>query len=174
MSTVTLNKSRLIIATIIVVAVIGGGAYYFVSSMNKADVIIAPSQTPMGGLSFMLDENAKEFTGSAPENRSGNTGGIKIPGYGTVTLPANMTNVKMILLNPEGNPCYFSFELVVDGETYYTSDMVPPSMCVEDLTLTKPLEKGEYTALLKIRTWSLDEGHHAMNGANVEFELKVI
>ncbi|MCL1982684.1 MAG: hypothetical protein FWG53_06345 [Clostridiales bacterium] len=173
MKSITLKTSHLIIAAVVFVA-IGIGAYFVISGMNKPATDIGNGSTPLGGLGFKLDDSAKEYTGAEPENKSGDVPGIKIPGYGTVTLPANKTDVKLILLNPEGNPCYFTFELVVDGETYYTSNMVEPSKCIEDLTLTKPLQKGEYTAILKVRAWSLDESHTQMNSANVEFELKVV
>jgi hypothetical protein len=153
----------LIIAAILVVA--AGIAVYFIVSKSDA-------QKPHGGLSLTLDENMKAYTGREPDDMGGE--GIKIPGYGTVTLPAGTTDVKMILLNPEGNPCYFTFELVVDGETRFTSNLVEPAMCIEDLKLTKPLKKGRYTAILKLSTYSLDESLTPMNGANVEFDLVVV
>ena len=169
---ITLKTSHIIIIAAVLVAAIGVGAYFIISGINKS-TDITDSNAPLGGIGFKLDEGAKEYTGSTPENRGG-TPGIKIPGYGTVTLPSGTTDVKMILLNPEGNPCYFVFELVINGESYYKSDFVQPSMCIEDLTLTKPLKKGTYTATLKIKTYSLDESHTQMNGANVEFELIVV
>lgn len=47
-----------------------------------------------------------------PES-SGEAVGIKIPGYPSISLPANQQDVEVALLNPEGNPCYFTFELVL-------------------------------------------------------------
>ena len=168
---ITLKKSHMIIVAFLAVA-IGIGAYFLISSMNKpAD--ISNNNASLSGVGFKLDEGAKEYTESEPKNKGG-TPGIKIPGYGTVTLPSGTTDVKMILLNPEGNPCYFVFDLVVNGETYYKSDLVEPSMCIEDLQLTRPLPKGTHTATLKIGTYSLDESLSPMNGANVDFELIVL
>ena len=169
MKSITLKTSHIIIAAVLLAA-IGVGAY-FVFFNKPAD--ISDSNAPFGGIGFKLDDSAKEYTGQEPENRGG-TPGIKIPGYGTVTLPSGTTDVKMILLNPEGNPCYFVFELVINGESYYKSDFVEPSMCIEDLKLTKPLPKGTHKAILKISTYSLDENLSPMNGANVEFELIVV
>jgi len=173
MKSITLKTSHLIIIAAVVVAAIGVGAYFIISGMNKP-AAITDTQTPQGGLSLKLDENAKDYTGQDPENRSGEAQGIKIPGYGTVTLPSGKTDVQMVLLNPEGNPCYFQFELVVDGETYYTSGLVEPSKCIEDLKLTKPLTKGTYTATLKISTYSLDDSPTQMNGSDVKFQLIVV
>jgi len=159
-----------IIASVLVVAI--GVVAYFMYFNKPAD--ISDGQPPFGGMSLKIDENTKEYTGRNPEDRGGAVQGTKIPGYGTVRLPSGTTDVKMVLLNPEGNQCYFTFELVVDGETYFTSNLVEPSKCIEDLKLTKPLKKGEYTATLKISCYSLDESLSQMNGADVEFELIVV
>ena len=80
----------------------------------------------------------------------------------------------MALLNPEGNPCYFTFELVLkdSGETLYKSKMVPPGKAITKITLSRALPAGEYNATIKITTASLENGG-AMNGANVETVLKV-
>ena len=166
---ITFKTSHIIIAAVLVVA-IGVGAYFLFFNQPAAE--LSDGNTPLGGIGFKLDEGAKEYTGREPENKGG-TLGIKIPGYDTVRLPSGTTDVKMILLNPEGNPCYFVFELVIDGDSYYKSDFVEPSKCIEDLKLTKPLPKGTHTAILKISTYSLDESLSPMNGANVEFELIV-
>ena len=80
----------------------------------------------------------------------------------------------MNLFNPEGNPCYFTFELVLKdtNETLYTSKMVEPGKAITNVTLSHGLEKGEYQAVIKISTASLEDGS-AMNGANVETTLIV-
>lgn len=78
----------------------------------------------------------------------------------------------MALLNPDGNPCYFKFELVLKstGETIYTSKLVPPGKAITNITLSKALAEGEYDATIKISTYSLTD-QSAMNGANVETVL---
>lgn len=57
-----------------------------------------------------------------------NRKGIRIPGYPSITVPADTTDIEMNLENPAGNPCYFTFELVLKdtNETLYTSKMVEP------------------------------------------------
>ncbi len=167
MKSITLKVSHLaIIAALVAVIIVG--AYFIITNNANSD------NSGHSGVGFILDENAKDYIGADPSSRSGDVPGIKIPGYDTVTLPANTKNVKMILLNPKDNPCYFQFELMVKGETYYMSNLVEPSKCIEDLTLTKPLIKGEYKAVLQIRAYSLDGNYTVMNGANVEFDLKVV
>ena len=56
------------------------------------------------------DPNAKtqtaDDTGEKPT-------GIRIPGYPSITIEADKKDVQMNLMNPEGNPCYFTFEIVL-------------------------------------------------------------
>ena len=103
-----------------------------------------------------------------------NPTGIRIPGYPKITIPADTTDVTMNLKNPEGNPCYFTFALVLtdNEETIYTSKMVEPGKAITEVTLSRALEAGEYPAEIRIITSSLKDGS-AMNGANVETVLVV-
>mgnify|MGYP000307002153 CR=1 FL=1 len=50
------------------------------------------------------------------------------PGYPSITIEADKKDVQMNLMNPEGNPCYFTFEIVLNDtdETISTSKMVEP------------------------------------------------
>ena len=153
---------------IIIAAVLFGAA-----CASIATYLIVTSNRPEDNKPPDLDPNQKDYQGKDPEDKGGVEQGIKIPGYGTIYFHAGKTDVKMILLNPEGNPCYFTFELVVDGVSYYTSGLVEPSKCIEDFKLTKPIPKGDYKAVLKIRAFSLDKSLAPMNGANVTFDLIV-
>ena len=67
-----------------------------------------------------------------------------------------------------------TFELVLKDtdEVLYTSKMVPPGQAIYEAELSRPLEKGEYNATIKIKTASLEDGS-AMNGADVETVLIV-
>ena len=78
----------------------------------------------------------------------------------------------MNLFNTEGNPCYFTFEIVLSdtGETIYKSDMVEPGKAITNVKLQHPLAAGEHNAVIKISTASLTDGK-TMNGANVETVL---
>lgn len=132
---------------------------------------------PQQGQSFHpdIDPNAGDWKGSTlPDKSGGEAVGIKIPGYPSITLPANQQEVTVALLNPEGNPCYFTFALVLKdtGEVLYTSKLVPPGQVISSITLSRALPAGEYNAVIRISTTSLKDGS-AMNGANVETVLIV-
>lgn len=117
-----------------------------------------------------IDSDSGEIGTSG--NYSGGQQGIRIPGYPSITVDAGKDNVTMNLFNPEGNPCYFTFEIVLSdtGETIYKSDMVEPGKAITNVKLQHPLAAGEHNAVIKISTASLTDGK-AMNGANVETVL---
>ena len=114
-----------------------------------------------------IDSDSGEIgTGS---NYSGGQQGIRIPGFPSISIDADKENVAMNLFNPSGNPCYFTFEIVLSdtGKTIYKSDMVEPGKAINNVKLQHALSAGEYNAVVKISTASLTDGK-AMNGANVE------
>lgn len=131
-------------------------------SITKKDPNPAPSPD--------LDPNAVVYSDPAAEKPEG----IRIPGYPRITISADTKDVTMNLMNPEGNPCYFTFEIVLtdEEETLFTSKLVEPGKAVTNVTLSRALERGEYPAMIRIKTTSLEDGR-AMNGANVETILVV-
>jgi len=112
------------------------------------------------------DAQAETYTGE------GNSLSYSILGYDKITIPADTINVGIELINPEGNSCLFTFEIVLRDteETLYRSGTVAPSMYVGNITLLRPLEKGEYKAVLNIRIYE-PGSLSAMNKASVEFDI---
>ena len=119
---------------------------------------------------FIIDPNAGD--GVTVTETPQKADSIKIPGYPSITITANTPNVTMALLNPEDNPCYFKFEIVLKDtdETIYESQYVPPGKTITDVTLTHGLSEGEHPATIKISTVALDQ-KTPLNGANVETVL---
>ncbi|WP_346908294.1 hypothetical protein [Faecalicatena orotica] len=163
---VTISKKALIAIIIAILLLIIGGVLIGLN-WNRW----------FGGNPFTpdVDPNAGAWQGQQLPNKSGEEAvGIQIPGYPSITIPADTKNVTVAFLNPEDNPCYFTFELVLKDtdEVLYTSKMVPPGQAIYEAELSRPLEKGEYNATIKIKTASLEDGS-AMNGADVETVLIV-
>ena len=77
-------------------------------------------------------------------------------------------DAEVVLLNPEGSPCYFTFELVLTDtdEVLYISMQVELGQMITNITRNRALPAGQYNAELRITTASLQDGS-AMNGANV-------
>ena len=133
-----------------------------------------PSSSQTGDLD--IDPGADDWDGEKLPDKTDDApaAGIKIPGYPSITLPKDQKTVNVALLNPEGNPCYFTFEIVLKdtGESLYKSKLVPPGKAITEITMSKALSVGQYEATIKITTTSLEDGS-AMNGANVETVLIV-
>ena len=159
------NKKGILIlsGSILVIAMIAVGLYFLLTKKDS-DSDIKPDP----------DMVAESEPDTVVESDSGTEKpeGIRIPGYPRITIQADTKDVTMNLINPEGNPCYFTFEIVLtdENETIYVSEMVEPGKAVTNVTLSRELEKGEYPAVIKITTTSLEDGL-AMNGANVETVL---
>lgn len=165
-----INKVLIGIIVCLIVVIIGGVLYF-----TKDKDTDKENKTPDSAFEPNLDSSAKEIASENDENKEEDKPeGIRIPGYPSITIPADTTEIEMNLKNPDGNPCYFTFELVLKdtNETLYTSKMVEPGKEITQITLAHGLSKGEYPALIKISTASLEDGS-AMNGANVETVLVV-
>ena len=100
---------------------------------------------------------------------------IQVAGFSSWHIPAGKTeNIPISLKNPEGNPCYFSFEIYLKdtNEVLYTSKMVKPGDTISRITIDKALNSGKYTAVVHINTNELETGSK-MNDASFEVKLTV-
>lgn len=171
---IVVQKKHIAIAAVIALLLIISGIAVGLNLSNRFGLRDDPASSQTGQLD--IDPGAQDWKGELPENQGGDDsgGGIKIPGYPSITLPVDAETVNVALLNPEGNPCYFTFELVLSDtdEVLYTSKLVPPGQAIYEITLSRPLAAGEYDAVIRISTTSLEDGG-AMNGANVETVLIV-
>ena len=69
------------------------------------------------------------------------TKGIKIPGYGELTVAAKDTNWKISLVNPKDNDCYFKYSITIDDseEPIYESDYIEPGKAITEFEVSKGL-----------------------------------
>lgn len=127
------------------------------------------------GKGIMLEEGAEDWDGEMKDMSEGQTG-IKIPGYGEITVPAGETTWKITLANPEENTCYFKYTVTIDdSETpIYESDLIEPGKAVREFEVTEPLEAGDYEIHLNISTYAMDEELTPLNGAVVKAVLHVV
>ncbi len=114
-----------------------------------------------------IGETSSEAASSVPQ--------IKIAGFSDWHIRAGETeNLPISLTNPEGNPCYFSFSIVLTDtdEAIYQSDMVPPGESIWQVTTSRPLPAGTYQAVVHITTNELTTGR-AMNDAKLNLTISV-
>ena len=174
-SQIVISKKTLIIALIVLLLLFVGVVTLALNWNNWfGNVPDGPASSQIGDLD--IDPGAGDWDGQKLPDKTDDAPavGIKIPGYPSITLPKNQQTVNVALLNPEGNPCYFTFTLILKdtGETLYQSKLVPPGQAITEITMSKALPAGEYPATIQITTTSLEDGS-AMNGANVETILVV-
>ena len=176
-SSIVLKKRHLVIIAVILLLLLMVGVVigFFVAGLGKDNTQDSSSSQIseiMDKSELEIDKDAKNWEDSKPENKGGMSEGIKIPGYPSITVEKDTKNVKMALLNPEDNPCYFKFEIVLKEKDriIFQSKLVPPGKVITDVTLTEPLSEGQHPATIRISTLSLD-GEQPLNGANVETVL---
>lgn len=143
---------------------IGIGVYNIYN--NNSSAVISDEQVPLAGGLFQMDKSAKPYIGADQFN--------SFPSVENTEIRANATDVKILLLNPESNACYFTFEIVLadTGESLYLSDLVGPGMRIEEITLSRGLAKSKYAAIIKICAYALED-FMPMNGADVNVTLTV-
>lgn len=100
---------------------------------------------------------------------------IALPGFEGLVMEAGSDKLYAALWNPETNPCYFRFSLVLKetGETLYESELVPPGDAITEVTLVRKMEEGAYPVLVKMDTFSLEDKTQPLNGGSSETILEV-
>lgn len=99
---------------------------------------------------------------------------IDFVGFSSWSVPAGQSeDIPINLHNPDGNPCYFSFRIVLadTGETLYQSNMVPPGKTIRQVDLTHSLDEGTYDGMVYITTNALDDGR-SMN--HLKFHATIV
>ena len=127
------------------------------------------------GKGIVLEEGAEDWDGEMKDMSEGQTG-IKIPGYGEITVPTGETTWKITLANPEENTCYFKYTVTIDDSEnpLHESDLIEPGKAVREFEVTEPLEAGDYEIHLNISTYAMDEELTPLNGAVVKAVLHVV
>lgn len=126
----------------------------------------APAASPAPTAELEIDPNAGELVTPTPAPTEP---GVAIPGWGSITLPAGVTEAATTLKNPEANEgwYYLTFEMrlpTVDEETgeesyevLFTTGLIPPGQYCNQVTLTRPLEAGEYNVILHVQPYRMSD-----------------
>lgn len=162
------SKNKIIFAVLLVILVFLLGLC--------AGLYFAPKHESIsGGVEFFTDTGNSSLAESSVAER-----GVVIPGITAVTVPANETEVFLGLCNPAENSgaYYLTFELKVNingkYETLYTSGLVEAGKNLGKITLSRPLDCGEYNAVLHIQPYRADKnlsGLTATNNADIVLKI---
>ena len=161
-----MRRKQIVFGSILIAVVLAGIVF------GAGCLLTNGTQTTPGGL--VLDADAHEWEPSQPIV-SDEQQGIKIPGYGTIIFPAGEENVALTLYNPKENACVFQFSLYIDDEEtpIYTSDAIEPGKAVQEITLNRALQTGEYVLKIQIDPYDPQSGAKH-NNAVVTAKLQVI
>lgn len=141
----------------------------------------APTATPAPTAELEIDPNAGALITPTPAPTEP---GVAIPGWGSITLPAGVTEAATTLKNPEANEgwYYLTFEMrlpTVDEETgeesyevLFTTGLIPPGQYCNQVTLTRALEPGEYDVILHVQPYRMSD-KTPTNNADTETVLIV-
>lgn len=145
------------------------------------EAIPAATATPAPTAELEIDPNAGELLTPTPAPTEP---GVAIPGWGSITLPAGVTEAATTLRNPEANEgwYYLTFEMrlpTVDEETgaesyevLFTTGLIPPGQYCNKVTLTRALEPGEYNVILHVQPYRISD-KTPTNNADTETVLIV-
>lgn len=103
--------------------------------------------------------------------------GIAIPGWSNIKLPAGQTEAQTSLYNPEDNEgwYYLTFELRLKetDEVVFATGLIPPGQYLNQVTLTRALEKGRYDAILHVQPYRMADAQSPTNNADLDILLIV-
>lgn len=157
------QKKLLAVLGLILLAVFVVGGIFFYRSANKGPITNYEAD--------FLPEFEEQQTWQTQEAFLAR--GIRIPGYTTIPIAANTTQVDVELYNPEENEVYFqiAFFLKETGEKIYESKLIKPGQHLYHITLEKALEAGEHPITIQYSSFSMDDAFTPRNGASVECVL---
>ena len=173
------KKKLLILLLIFLIVVIAGCIFGFMKMSGNKEASDSGSTAASVGLT--IDENAVAKVETQDES-SESEPGVAIPGWGSITIPAGETEITSVdFYNPEANEGYYylTFELRIPDdssegyEVIYASQLVPPGQHLQKITLSRPLEAGEYDAIVHVQPYRMDEAQTPTNNADMETTLIV-
>ena len=151
------------------------------ANRGAPEATLSPTVEPSPTVELQIDPNAGELVTPTPAPTEP---GVASPGWGSITLPAGVTEAATTLKNPEANEgwYYLTFEMrlpTVDEETgeesyevLFTTGLIPPGQYCNQVTLTRALEPGEYNVILHVQPYRMSD-KTPTNNADTETVLIV-
>ena len=155
------RKLKIIIVILAVLLLLTGGTMIFWGGVPFFSAF-APNNggSASQGAGLVVDPNAGEYV--PPEQ----VPGVAVQGFGSITIPVNTKELVGInLYNPIENDgwYYLTFQInLLDNngevsETLYMSQLVPPGLYLQDITLSRGLQKGEYDAVMHVQPYRIED-----------------
>ena len=141
--------------------------------LNRSKETIPPQNTtavPQATVPLIIDPNIGYTPTPAPAEP-----GIAIPGWGSITLPANSMEAEVDLFNPEDNQgwYYLTFQLRLKetDEIIFQTGLIPPGMYCTKVTLSREWEAGTYEGIMHVQPYYMREPPVPTNNANFDIQI---
>ena len=163
-----------VVLVIIVIALLAAGAWMLFGGKDNSETQnVQPTVTATPAPKLEIDPNAGALVTPTPAPQEP---GVAIPGWGSMTIPAGVTEVQTAMQNPEANEgwYYLTFELRLKdtNEVIFTTGLIPPGQYCNKVTLTRALEPGEYAAIVHVQPYRISD-QSPTNNADMETVLIV-
>lgn len=123
------------------------------------------------GMGITVDPYSGTYVAVKQEETEESQSGIAIPGWGSTHIKAGETLVDVNLENPIDNENGYnmSFALHLKGETEALAEtgLIRPGESALKLKLSRPLDVGEYEAVVLVQPYRIADGS-ATNNAEIE------
>ena len=98
-----------------------------------------------------------------------------IPMISDITVSASEGHADNVLINPEGNGCYFIYSITRNdtGEVLYESGLVEPGKAIVGFDLGEIPEPSEYEVTVAIETRDVNNYEQELNGGDMQTTLTV-
>lgn len=142
-------------------------------------LVTVVSIKPMGkeeGMGLTVDPYSGTYVAPEKADTEDDSGGIAIPGWGSIRIKAGEKLVDVNLENPADNKDRYNmgFTLYLKGETEPLAEtgLIRPGESALKLELSRPLEAGEYEATVHVQPYRLPD-NILTNNADIETILIV-
>lgn len=169
------NRKLLLVIAAIVVLLLALVLVFWLSGSSPSQTPEQATSTPTVTITpqLAIDPNAGDLITPTPAPQEP---GVAIPGWGSMTMPAGVTEVATSMQNPEANEgwYYLTFELRLKDtdEVIFTTGLIPPGQYCNKVTLTRALEPGEYAAVVHVQPYRISD-LSPTNNADMETVLIV-
>jgi hypothetical protein len=129
-------------------------------SLGAFSFISLPNVSPQPYDFIVLDDMPVPLAAFPTEVNTPDNSFITAPILGFIEVDENKTYTGTAIKNSEYNNFHLVFEIVIQetAEVIFISEPVAPGMYTSNIELSRTLTKGEYEAILKIRSYEPHNG----------------
>ena len=161
------GRAKWIILLVLILAVVAAALLIFQPWAGD-------EEKPSGG-GLIIDPNAGDYV-KPTQTQPTIIPSVAVPGWSSITIPANQQTVSVDFYNPEANEgmYYLTFKLILSdtGEVLYESAAVPPGKHIQTIKLTRALSAGTYDAVVHVQPYRMSDETPA-NNADMKTKLIV-